>query len=577
MTSFRTIFGSIFFTTSMLAPLTASAISAGDFLAAQHARSAGDVENAAEFLGKSVGGGEQDLSILQDSYRTLVMGGRVTEAIPVAEQAITQGDDSVIPRIILAVGHAHEGKYDAAIADLNAAEGAGFYRILLPSMQAWLQAAQGWNEQAASTLDIAKEAGIFSPFIHYQNALLQDVMGNMEAAGEAYDRYREEGGNVTSEHVAALLANFYVRSNQDEKLAKLREEVRNLGHNLWYSPEEVLSFVDNSLKDRPLKPLITSTNEGLAETLYGVGAIAQFQNSNADTLAFLRLALYLRPEYDQGYILLASLFEESEQYDEALKALKHVRKGSFSEWKAGLQRARIYHKQGNTRLALSELDRFAEAHPKSHAAQVSKGDILRTDGEFRKATTEYTAALERIGTPLEEHWPVLFARGICYERLDDWDAAEKDFNKALELRPNQPEVLNYLAYSWLEMNHNIEGARDMLRTALASRPDDPHIMDSYAWAEYRLGNFADAAVFLEKAIELMPNDAVVTDHLGDVYWALGREVEARYQWERALVFKPDDELKAAIEEKLQNGLKAADIPVSQQKSIARKAPAAEAS
>ncbi len=136
-------------------------------------------------------------------------------------------------------------------------------------------------------------------------------------------------------------------------------------------------------------------------------------------------------------------------------------------------------------------------------------------------------------------WPVLFARGACLERLGKWALAEKDLRRALELKPDQPDVLNYLGYGWMERRLNLADARAMIEKAVKARPDDAEIVDSMGWALYLQGDFQHATEYLEKAVELLPGDATVNDHLGDVYWRLGHKTEARYQWERSLSFSPD--------------------------------------
>src|SRR5690606_16124011 len=152
-------------------------------------------------------------------------------------------------------------------------------------------------------------------------------------------------------------------------------------------------------------------------------------------------------------------------------------------------------------------------------------------------------------------WVLYYTRGIAHERTKDWPAAEADFRKALELRPDQPAVLNYLGYSYLERKENYDEALAMIEKAVAERPDDGAIVDSLGWALYRLGRYEEAVGHLEKAVELMPVDSVVNDHLGDIYWAVGRTREAEFQWKRALSFEPDTEEEATrIRRKLEVGL-----------------------
>ncbi len=149
---------------------------------------------------------------------------------------------------------------------------------------------------------------------------------------------------------------------------------------------------------------------------------------------------------------------------------------------------------------------------------------------------------------------MFYARGIALERNEEWDRAEADFLKALKLKPDQPLVLNYLGYSWIEQGRHVERAQKMIENAVAQRPNDGYIVDSLGWAHYRLNEYERAVKFLERAVELKPQDPVINDHLGDAYWQVGRRIEARFQWRHALALEPDDSEIPKIKSKLDKGL-----------------------
>ena len=158
------------------------------------------------------------------------------------------------------------------------------------------------------------------------------------------------------------------------------------------------------------------------------------------------------------------------------------------------------------------------------------------------------------GEPGPQQWLVFCARGITHEREDRWDLAEADFRKSLELNPGQPQVLNYLGYSFVEMGVNMEEAVELIEEAVAAQPDSGYIVDSLCWVQFRMGQYSDAVENLERAAELMPVDPIVNDHLGDAYWAVGRKIEAEFQWKRALSFDPEEEDATRIRRKLEVGL-----------------------
>lgn len=142
---------------------------------------------------------------------------------------------------------------------------------------------------------------------------------------------------------------------------------------------------------------------------------------------------------------------------------------------------------------------------------------------------------------------------FCEHEANQWPKAEADFLQALALEPDQPDVLNYLGYSWVEKGVNIDRARTMIEKALARRPTDGFIVDSLGWVYFRTGLYDKAVAEMERAIELAPEDATVNSHLGDVLAAVGRWDEARFQWQRALVFNPEPDLKAELQRKLKDG------------------------
>jgi Flp pilus assembly protein TadD len=149
---------------------------------------------------------------------------------------------------------------------------------------------------------------------------------------------------------------------------------------------------------------------------------------------------------------------------------------------------------------------------------------------------------------------IYYFRGICYERSKQWPKAEADMKQALELFPDQPLVLNYLGYSWIDQGINLDDGMRMIQRAVDQRADDGYIVDSLGWAYYRIGNYEEAVKHLERAVELKPEDPTINDHLGDGYWKVGRVLEARFQWSHARDLKPDPEDLAKIEDKLKSGL-----------------------
>ena len=200
------------------------------------------------------------------------------------------------------------------------------------------------------------------------------------------------------------------------------------------------------------------------------------------------------------------------------------------------------------------LERMAHESATDVRALDALGNIMRARKRYDEAIGYYDRVLERISNPGKQHWALFFARGTSYERNKNWPKAEADLQRALKLSPEQPSVLNYLGYSWVDQNKNLRQGMEHIRKAVRLRPDDGHIVDSLGWAHYRLGNFREAARYLERAVELMPQDPILNDHLGDAYWRVGRRREARFQWNQALTLSPEPEDAQKIKAKLSQGL-----------------------
>ena len=160
--------------------------------------------------------------------------------------------------------------------------------------------------------------------------------------------------------------------------------------------------------------------------------------------------------------------------------------------------------------------------------------------------------------PEKRHWSLFYARGVCREQMKNWKDAEGDLEMALKLNPDQPLVLNYLGYSWVDQGANLKRAMNLIRKAVKLKPDDGYFVDSLGWAYYRLGDFKQAVKHLERAVELRPEDPVINDHLGDAYWRVGRHLESKYQWSQALTLEPEPDDEKKIKQKLADGLKDGD-------------------
>jgi tetratricopeptide (TPR) repeat protein len=208
---------------------------------------------------------------------------------------------------------------------------------------------------------------------------------------------------------------------------------------------------------------------------------------------------------------------------------------------------------GGDTAAAARTRTFLEPSEKLQALD-ALGNILRARKQYADAVAVYNRAIDMISKPDRRHWVYYYARGTSYERLKNWPPAEADLKKALELYPDQPLVLNYLGYSWIDQGIQLDEGMRLIERAVAVKPDDGYIVDSLGWAHYKRGNYAEAVRYLERAVELRPDDPVLNDHLGDALWKVGREREAKFQWDQSLSLKPEPEDALKTRRKLEEGL-----------------------
>ncbi len=280
--------------------------------------------------------------------------------------------------------------------------------------------------------------------------------------------------------------------------------------------------------------------DGLAEVYFSIASALRSEAQEDYTLIYTRMALALRPDHMDALLMTAELLESLGRFDLATQVYDTVPREDPAFHSAELGRAEALRQAGREDAAIEVLRQLAKSHSELPLVHVTLGDTLRGMDRFAEAIGPYSDAIALIQQPEEQHWIIYFARGISYERTDEWEKAEADFLKALELRPEQPQVMNYLGYSYLEKEENYDEALELIERAVALRPDSGYIIDSLGWGLYRLGRYEEAVGHMEKAVERMAIDPIVNDHLGDVYWAVGRKREAQFQWQRALSFTSED-------------------------------------
>jgi tetratricopeptide (TPR) repeat protein len=307
-------------------------------------------------------------------------------------------------------------------------------------------------------------------------------------------------------------------------------------------------------------PAMPTDKQGAAHALVACAATFASERQSQFSLAYLRLALRLDPKRDDAWLLVGDLLGQDDDDAGARDAYAKVPATSVRYVAAQAKLAWSYQNGGDKAKAVALAQQVAAASPKDRDAQITYADLLRANERWAESVGVLDAVIAGEGD--KPDWRLLYMRGIALERAGRWSDAERDLLTALKASPDDPDLLNYLGYSWIDRGERLPEAIAMVQKAVDARPQSGAMLDSLGWGYYRQGDYKTAVAKLEQAVELEPGDPDVNGHLGDAYWRVGRQVEARYQWQRVLSLEPDDKQKAEAQSKLKDGLGAASTTVA---------------
>ena len=303
-------------------------------------------------------------------------------------------------------------------------------------------------------------------------------------------------------------------------------------------------------------PALPGVREGAAQSLVFAAKVI---GARAPSLSvdYLRLSLKLDPTLDQALVTLGDSLAELHDDANAREAWAKAPESSRLWVEARSREAYSLSGEGDTEGAVKLARAIAAARPKDTTAQFALADILRVS----ERDAEALAVLDRLEKTGDggKDWRVRYMRAITLDKVGRWSEAETELKLALELSPDEPDVENYLGYTWIDHGDHIKDGMALVEKAVAARPNSGAITDSLGWAHFKLGDYKQAVGLLEKAVELEPADPDINDHLGDAYWMAGRKSEAGFQWNRVLSLSPDKKLKASAELKLKDGLNAGQV------------------
>ncbi len=544
---------------------------AGPYLASRMAAIQNDFPAAGDYALRALAQDDTDAFLQDSALVALISAGQMERAAALALTMADQGRATELARLVRRGELARTGRWDELIADIDSESAsdqpaAPIGSELIDGMiRAW--ALLGAGRAGESLTEFKRLAGIrgAAPMVNYHLALAKAKVGDFEGAELLL------ASPTTGAHILGVIARAQVLS----QLERGNEAIAMLEETPGFDEEPQLIALRDRLAQGETLPFeaARSPADGIAQVFLTFGSVL-ISNDEPDPLALIhaRLAEHLAPKLGEARLLAAQILQGFGQYDlaerefDALRDLGEMRPVAELSRIEALARAERLNDAEKAALSLTA------AHPELAQGWIALGDLLRQQNKFAQAVPAYDKALSLIGdkAPPEASWFPLYARGIALERAGQFPKAEADFRAALRIRPDSAQVLNYLGYSLVDRNENLDEALRLIQRAVELRPDDGYILDSLAWAYFRLGRYDEAVAPMERAVAAMAGDALVNDHMGDIYWMSGRRREAEIQWQRALSLKPETEADAnRIRAKLDRGL---DAVLAEEKANGGKLP-----
>ena len=530
------------------------AIDFGSYLAGESALTNKDNQSAIYHFKNAINSKELDTEHGYDIAKKLcnlyLLEGDIENCIllgkKIEKKLSSNSIDNANILMALIVADIKEKKINSALARLKKMEKSSYERFSVPIIEAWLIALEKKNfRKAKQKLNELEKDSSINGLRNFNLALIHEFFNKND---EALIYYQKTINAFTqpSYRLVEVSANAFERNGDFDKAKEIYIKfLSSSNDNLLI--ENSLKRIEN--KEKPNK-LIANLNDAIAELFNTIASSFRSDFTNDFSIIYSYFSLYLKKDLEVAQLYLAELLENNNKFEEANTLYEKIKPSSSFYWHSKLKKARNLELLGNNKESISILEEMSNEKKDRYDSLKLLGDIYRNYDKYDEAIKFYNEAVIRIKKISSEHWDLLYSRGMAYERNNQWELAEKDFLKILELRPDQPDVLNYLGYSWIEQDINLDQAKKLILKAVNLKPRDPYITDSLGWAYYNLKEYKKAVEELERAVSLKPTDPIINDHLGDAYLKVNRELEALYQWEKAIQFNPEKDLRIKIEKKI---------------------------
>ncbi|MBR0696789.1 tetratricopeptide repeat protein [Bradyrhizobium lablabi] len=526
-----------------------SLTTAGSYLAARHASVERDAASAAAFYRSALRTDPKNSELLDRAFISSLADGDIDEAVKLADRILSQDKANRVARLVVGVRDLKLKRYASAQSNINQSVRGPITDLIATLLTAWASYGAGDSKTAVANIDKLTGPDWYPIFKDLHAGMILELAGKEKDAGARLERaYKLDDSMLRT-------VDEYARwSSRNKDAATATAMYEAFDKKLPRHPL-VIDGIKEAKAGKKLPPLVDSAQAGAAEALYGIGATLTRRGGEDLALVYLQLALYLQPHHPLALLSLADLYESVKKPQMAIKIYERMPASSSLKRNAQIQLATNLDAADRSDEAIKILKDVAAESPKDVEAIMALGNIERGRKKFSDCATTYSQAIDALPAGGDKNaWVTYYYRGICEERSKQWNKAEADMRKALEMQPEQPHVLNYLGYSWIDQGINLDEGMKMIKRAVDQRPDDGYIVDSLGWAYYRIGNYDEAVKNLERAIDLKPEDPTINDHLGDAYWRVGRTLEAKFQWAHARDLKPEPEELPKIQAKIDNGL-----------------------
>lgn len=350
--------------------------------------------------------------------------------------------------------------------------------------------------------------------------------------------------------------NYLIENDQFFKAEKIADRVDPLSGGLLIS--QAKDWVNNKKINR-FSEIFSCKNELdiLSEFLFIISNIYSTEKNIEMSNFYLNISSFLNPKFTFNLTLLAENYYTIENYKRSEKVLRKLndKDDLYYFWYKIKKKANIISKKESEQKAFEYISfKFEKIKKPTIKILFDMANISKNFEKYKLAISYYNMILPYLSNRSATYADLLYRRGSSYERLGEFENSDEDLLHSLEIVPDDAYVLNYLAYSWLERDHNINQAIKMLEEAYKQNKNDPYILDSVGWAYYLVGDLDKAERFLKKAIQLMPGDPIVNDHYADILWKMDRKMQAKYYWMSVLDFdRTEEKMKKDIHIKLLRG------------------------